>query len=166
MGEVLIQAENYEAVTRGSEVSPPAVARTPHLSAFDGGAHTLSKSIKKMPGAERDSCRWCLKLLGPRRPSGRKRIYCSQSCRQRAYKSRKRSKQLGLDEGKVVVSTIQATRLVRRLKDLQEAAAAVESAGLDSSDARMQELCAAVRALGHVAVAGSFKETTRQRASW
>jgi hypothetical protein len=108
-----------------------------------------------------DACRWCLRTLGPGNPNGRRRIYCSQACRQRAYQSRRRSRQLGLDEKLVVVSEAQIERWLRRLHDLEEAVAAVEIAGLHLSDTRTQKLCAAVKSVSQVTAGGPFRNGVR-----
>lgn len=97
-------------------------------------------------------CEWCRQPLGPRNHSGRKRVYCSQSCRQRAYQSRKRSKQLGLREGELVVSSVLVARMNRRLKALETALAEVENAELHMTDERIAELCQAARRLRRLVV--------------
>ena len=97
-------------------------------------------------------CEWCRQPLGPRNHSGRKRVYCSQSCRQRAYQSRKRSKQLNLREGELVVSSVLVTRMNRRLKVLEKALTEVEEAELHMQDQRIAELCQAARRLRRLVV--------------
>ena len=97
-------------------------------------------------------CEWCRQPLGPRNHSGRKRVYCSQSCRQRAYQSRKRSKQLNLREGELVVSSVLVARMNRRLKALEKALVEVEEAELHTNDQRIAELCQAARRLRRLVV--------------
>jgi hypothetical protein len=92
-------------------------------------------------------CEWCRQPMGPRKQSGRRRVYCSQSCRQRAYQSRRRSKQLGLRAGELVVSSVLLDRMNKRLKDLELALVRVESAELHLTDERIAELCRAARRL-------------------
>jgi hypothetical protein len=94
-----------------------------------------------------ETCRWCLEALGTCKPNGRKRIYCSQSCRQQAYQSRKRSRQLGLDDRQVVVTSFQLGRIKSRLEKLDDALVAVETSGLHLTDARIAALCEAARGL-------------------
>jgi len=99
-------------------------------------------------GLLKESCEWCGSALGPRSHSGRTRLYCGQSCRQRAYQSRKRSKQLSLREGELVVSTVLVTRLNKRLRALRLALSKVEKANLEDSDELISQLCQAARVLG------------------
>lgn len=143
----------------------PSASRTDHPS----GSSILSANTalrSQRPGRPRQSttrpvstvrnvksfCEWCRQPLGPRNHSGRKRVYCSQSCRQRAYQSRKRSKQLGLRDGELVVSSVLVTRMNRRLKALEKALADVEEAELHMSDQRIAELCQAARRLRRLVV--------------
>jgi hypothetical protein len=99
-------------------------------------------------GTTKDTCDWCGQPLGPKNQSGRTRIYCGQSCRQRAYQSRKRSRQLSLRDGELVVSTVIVTRLNKRLRALDLALSEVEKANLEGTDQRIVELCLAARRLG------------------
>jgi hypothetical protein len=99
-------------------------------------------------GVAKEGCEWCGQPLGPKNQSGRTRLYCGQSCRQRAYQSRKRSKQLSLRDGELVVSTVIVTRLNKRLRALDLALSEVEKANLDGTDQRIVELCLAARRLG------------------
>ena len=98
------------------------------------------------------TCEWCRQPLTPRNQSGRKRVYCSQSCRQRAYQSRKRSRQLGLREGELVVSSVLLARMNRRLHALEMALDDVEAADLHTSDERVYRLCEAARRLRRLVV--------------
>ncbi len=104
------------------------------------------------PRSVQHFCQWCRQALGPRNHSGRKRVYCSQSCRQRAYQSRKRSKQLGLREGELVVSSVLLARMNRRLKALETALEEVENAELHLTDQRIADLCQAARRLRRLVV--------------
>jgi hypothetical protein len=97
-------------------------------------------------------CEWCRQPLGPRNQSGRRRVYCSQSCRQRAYQARKRASQLGLREGELVVSSVLVARMNRRLQALEFALLEVEMAKLDTSDERVYRLCTAARRLRRMVV--------------
>jgi len=97
--------------------------------------------------APQDFCEWCRQPLGPRNQSGRTRVYCSQSCRQRAYQSRKRSRQLSLRDGELVVSTVLVARMNKRLQALEIALSEVEAANLQATDDRILQLCLAARRL-------------------
>ena len=98
------------------------------------------------------SCEWCRQPLGPRNHSGRRRVYCSQSCRQRAYQSRKRSKQLGLKDGELLVSSVLLARMNRRLQALEAALREVEMTDLQAVDERIAKLCQAARRLRRMVV--------------
>lgn len=97
------------------------------------------------------TCEWCYHPLGALNEKGRRRRYCSQSCRQRAYQSRKRSRQLGLGDGELIVSSILLGRMNRRLQALEEALSEAEMANLPATDERVARLCeAAARLRGQV----------------
>ena len=98
------------------------------------------------------SCQWCRQPLGPRNRSGRTRVYCSQSCRQRAYQSRKRSKQLGLKDGELLVSSVLLARMNRRLQALEAALREVEMTGVQNVDYRIARLCEAAGRLRRMVV--------------
>jgi hypothetical protein len=153
------------------ELLPVETLRKPSSSSADhpsgSSIHSTKTALRgQRPGRPRQSttrppstvrniqsfCQWCRQPLGPRNHSGRKRVYCSQSCRQRAYQSRKRSKQLGLREGELVVSSVLVTRMNRRLKALEKALADVEEAELHIDDQRIAELCQAARRLRRLVV--------------
>jgi hypothetical protein len=106
----------------------------------------------RIPKISRETCEWCRQSLGVRNNSGRNRVYCSQSCRQRAYQSRKRSKQLGLKEGEVVVSSVLLDRMNKRLQALEVALAEVEAAELQNTDERVNQLYLAARRLRRLVV--------------
>lgn len=118
--------------------------------------HGIQRQSRPQPTSPATSalsfCEWCREPLGPRNQSGRKRVYCSQSCRQRAYQSRKRSKQLGLREGELVVSSVLVARMNRRLKVLETALEVVENAELHMTDNRIADLCQAARRLRRLVV--------------
>jgi hypothetical protein len=162
MGDLFTQAQDDGGWTSDSEASSPTFSRPPRLTTLSVTRHATSKGDTATTRLQAESCNYCSRLLGPRRSTGRRRTYCSQSCRQRAYQSRKRSRELGLGEGMIVVSHTQTARLVRRINDLLEALAVVESAGLHSNDMSMQRLCAASRKLGDAAVGASLKGVARK----
>jgi hypothetical protein len=111
----------------------------------DGGARSTARAGVPV-------CRWCLQPLGPVNRCGRTRVYCSQSCRQRAYQARKRAAELGLRDGELVVSTLVLSRMNKRLQALDLALLEVESARLHSSDQRIAELCRAAHRLQKLTV--------------
>ena len=49
-------------------------------------------------------CQWCGRPLPPPTGSGRPRVYCRRSCRQRAFEHRRRLAELGLSEADLVVA--------------------------------------------------------------
>ncbi len=108
----------------------------------------LSRPLTKM---REGRCEWCQQSLGALNEKGRRRRYCSQSCRQRAYQSRKRSRQLGLGEGELIVSSLLLARMNRRLQALDEALSEAERTNLQAVDVRVARLCeAASRLRGQV----------------
>jgi hypothetical protein len=131
-------------------LEPPDIAARPVQ--WNGSSSNISSigTDRKRPrnGISRESCEWCGQPLGPRSHSGRTRLYCGQSCRQRAYQSRKRSRQLSLREGELVVSSVLVTRLNKRLRALDLALSEVEKAHLEDSDELISHLCQAARVLG------------------
>jgi hypothetical protein len=160
-----------ERASQPVELSPIEMLRKPSSSRAQHPSATTSRNsattLRLQPsGRPRQSttrpvsasrnvqsfCEWCRQPLGPRNHSGRKRVYCSQSCRQRAYQSRKRSKQLNLREGELVVSSVLVARMNRRLKALEKALAEVEEAELHANDQRIAELCQAARRLRRLVV--------------
>ncbi len=114
----------------------------------NGSGLALSRPLTKMRARR---CEWCQQPLGALNKKGRRRRYCSQSCRQRAYQSRKRSRQLGLGDGELVVSSLLIARMNQRLQALDEALSEAEGANLQSIDVRVARLCeAASRLRGQV----------------
>ena len=117
-----------------------------------GAQRPASARAGALPRSAPQFCEWCRQPLGPGNQNGRKRVYCSQSCRQRAYQSRKRSKQLGLRDGELVVSSVLLARMNKRLKALETALSEVEKAGLHMTDDRVADLCQAARRLRRLVV--------------
>lgn len=153
------------------DVYPIEMRRQPSSSRTDHPAGASTEQSRKGPAPQRAAvprpnatrsksaprnvqhfCEWCRQGLGPRNHSGRNRVYCSQSCRQRAYQSRKRSKQLGLREGELVVSSVLLARMNKRLKVLETALEEVEKAELQMTDQRIADLCQAARRLRRLVV--------------
>ena len=131
-------------------LDPPEIGLRPRQWPSPSSNISSIDTERKRPrnGLLKESCEWCGSPLGPRSHSGRTRLYCGQSCRQRAYQSRKRSKQLSLREGELVVSSVLVTRLNKRLRALDLAVSKVEKAHLEDSDELILQLCQAARILG------------------
>src|SRR4029078_10634368 len=60
--------------------------------------HRYIVTVTKYP------CVWCGRRFVVRGGAGRPRRYCRQSCRQRDYEARRRSAELGLSEGELVIT--------------------------------------------------------------
>jgi hypothetical protein len=122
----------------------------------DGGPGCASSSTPRsatrlLSGFRAERCGWCHYPLGTVNEKGRRRRYCSQSCRQKAYQSRKRARQLGLGDGELIVSSVLMDRMNRRLKVLEDALAEAERANVQATDERVARLCeAASRLRGQV----------------
>ncbi len=136
--------------------APSSGAALSRAGRSDSSRSSTSKSgqVRSVSSARvaPQSCQWCRQAIGPRNHSGRKRVYCSQSCRQRAYQSRKRSKQLGLKDGELLVSSVLLTRMNKRLQALEAALREVEATDLQSVDERIARLCQAARRLRRMVV--------------
>jgi hypothetical protein len=140
-------------IRRCSVSTPPLqlVKATPQLNDLGASEKNTSMKARKAHNSQLHSettCTFCGKDLGDRNSSGRRRIYCTQSCRQRAYQSRKRASQLGLRDGEQVVSLMMITRVNKGLKSLAKALAEVENKQMDSTDESVSALCAVARKLG------------------
>lgn len=78
-------------------------------------------------------CRWCHRPVPERAvPSGRPRLYCRRSCRQRDYEARRRAAELGLGESELVVARSELEELRDSLYVL---ACAVEDVEKDLAEA-------------------------------
>lgn len=76
---------------------------------------------------------------------GRRRQYCRQSCRQRAYEQRAAAKGVTLPQDAVVLSADEAARLSDRVYQLRCAAEDVATAVDEGADkAELRELCDAL----------------------
>lgn len=49
-------------------------------------------------------CRWCRRVLPEQKGAGRKRVFCSQACRQWDWVGRQRARELKLSEDELVVA--------------------------------------------------------------
>jgi len=88
-------------------------------------------------------CLWCRRPLSVSEGVGRKRTYCRQSCRQRAYEARTQSLALGLSEDELIVTRQALESLLDQVYVLQ---AAVEDVDRD---------------LGELEAVGDAKEVRR-----
>lgn len=75
---------------------------------------------------DRLRCEWCGRAIERGPGPGRPRRYCRQSCRQRDYEARRRSAELGLNEGELVVAREELESLRDRLFVLEHALDDVE----------------------------------------
>jgi hypothetical protein len=83
-------------------------------------------------------CRWCGRL-GPAAGLGRRRQYCRQSCRQRAYEQRAIVKGTSLAPDSVVLTAEEASELSDRVYQVRCAAEDVATAieeGAESTELR------------------------------
>ena len=94
-----------------------------------------------------DPCLWCGRPV-PVVETGRRRRYCRQSCRQRAYEQRSVLRQVSVPEDSTVLTADEASALVDRAFLVRCAAEDVATAvaeGANSAD--LAELCASLLAL-------------------
>jgi hypothetical protein len=80
-------------------------------------------------------CGWCGRRLPEGGNVGRRRRYCGQSCRQRAYERRTALQRSGLPEDAVVLSDTEVAALQDRLFQLRCAAEDIVTAADDGADA-------------------------------
>ncbi|TVT49880.1 hypothetical protein FNH05_16530 [Amycolatopsis rhizosphaerae] len=97
-------------------------------------------------------CGWCGSRLEQSSARGRRRRYCGQSCRQRAYERRAAVQRSGLPEDAVVLSDAELAALQDRLFQLRCAAedvvtAADDGAGADELRRMALELALTARGL-------------------
>lgn len=78
-------------------------------------------------------CAWCRRPLPPPTGSGRPRVYCRRSCRQRAFEHRRRLDELGLSEAELVVARRDLDAMHDALYVLE---AAVEDVERDLAESR------------------------------
>jgi hypothetical protein len=75
------------------------------------------------PGQGRDGeerrCGWCRSVLPPQESVGRRRLYCGQACRQRAYEQRSATAKAGLSDDVVLVTRAELDGLQDRLYQLR-----------------------------------------------
>ncbi|MGH3628330.1 MAG: hypothetical protein ACRDRL_12935 [Sciscionella sp.] len=78
-------------------------------------------------------CGWCGRRLTDANQLGRRRRYCGQACRQRAYEQRTVVQRAGLPEDAVVLSTAELADLQDRLFQLRCAAEDIVTAAADGA---------------------------------
>lgn len=88
------------------------------------------------------TCLWCgrpVSEIG----MGRRRRYCRQSCRQRAYEQRATTREAGLPDGAVVLTAVEVESLSDRAFQVRCAAEDVATAVAEGADAgELGRLCA------------------------
>lgn len=82
-----------------------------------------------------ESCVWCGREVAPA-GIGRRRRYCRQSCRQRAYEQRNAVKGTSIPADAVVLSVEEASALSDRLFELRCAAEDVATAVAEAAEGR------------------------------
>jgi hypothetical protein len=92
------------------------------------------EAVPARRGAPRH-CGWCGRRLPEGGNVGRRRRYCGQSCRQRAYERRTALQRSGLPEDAVVLSDAEIAALQDRLFQLRCAAEDIVTAVDDGADA-------------------------------
>ncbi|WP_312868273.1 hypothetical protein [Amycolatopsis pithecellobii] len=99
----------------------------------------MSKTVDLLAGIPRkiapQHCGWCGRRLENAAAKGRRRRYCGQSCRQRAYERRAAVQRSGLPEDAVVLSDTELAALQDRLFQLRCAAEDVVTAADDGAAA-------------------------------
>ncbi len=78
-------------------------------------------------------CAWCGKEMADN-PSGRKRKYCDQSCRQRAYEQRKLLEGTAIPADSLILSAEKAEMLHDQLFELRCAAEDISTAVAEGED--------------------------------
>lgn len=95
------------------------------------GAAAPAVDTSRRGGAVR--CGWCGRTLPDQDGAGRRRKYCGQSCRQRAYEDRHALTRRGLPADVVVLSAAQRDDLADRLYQMSCAAEDVATALAESA---------------------------------
>ncbi|GLY66579.1 hypothetical protein Atai01_31980 [Amycolatopsis taiwanensis] len=104
----------------------------------DGAWPTTTPSdVSGSTGRDGRHCGWCGRRLEQGTTVGRRRRYCGQSCRQRAYERRSAVQRTGLPEDAVVLSDGEITALLDRLFQVRCAAEDVVTAAEDGAGAEV-----------------------------
>lgn len=101
-----------------------------HLQAH--GADDEAPS-RRRTAAKPDRCRWCGRQLPDQQGVGRRKRYCTQSCRQRAYENRSALQRSELPADAVVLSVDERDDLADRLYQMRCAAEDVATALTESA---------------------------------
>lgn len=101
---------------------PPAILPAPARAGRIGRVSTRPRP-----------CRWCGRSIA-QEPTGRPRLYCRRSCRQRAYEQRQRVRGQDLPEDSVVLSSREIESLADRLFTARAAAEDVLTALAEGED--------------------------------
>lgn len=109
---------------------------------IDGSAPRAGGNVRRADAAR---CEWCGRSLPDQDGAGRRRKYCGQSCRQRAYEDRHALSRRELPPDVVVLSAAQRDDLADRLYQMSCAAEDVATALAES--ASRAELTTMVEAL-------------------
>jgi hypothetical protein len=121
--------------------------------AVSDGVETGETSRDVLPVKRADAagehCGWCGRRLVRETTVGRRRRYCGQACRQRAYERRSAVQRTGLPDDAVVLSGTEITTLLDRLFQVRCAAEDVVTAAQDGAEA--DELARLARDLAHTA---------------
>ena len=103
-------------------------------------SRTSKSAVRKRP----QSCRWCGREVADG-GLGRRRQYCRQSCRQRAYEQRAQIKGTSVPSDSVVLTAEEATELSDRVFQVRCAAEDMATALDEGADrAELRELCDAL----------------------
>lgn len=118
--------------------APHRADNVPHEDGVSSGAESSGgAAARKVPRR----CEWCGRQLPERDGTGRRRKYCGQSCRQRAYEDRNARQRHELPADAVVISAAERDDLADRLFQMVCAAEDVATALAESaSRAELTEL--------------------------
>ncbi|MFE3289249.1 hypothetical protein [Rhodococcus sp. NPDC059234] len=106
-----------------------------------------------MAGTSRrpESCVWCGRQV-PDIGIGRRRRYCRQSCRQRAYEQRAAVRGTSIAPDSMVLTAVEATAVMDRMFEVRCAAEDVATAATEgASPDEIATLCATLVRLAHEA---------------
>ncbi|WP_230422779.1 hypothetical protein [Prauserella cavernicola] len=108
-------------------------ARVGRVSELAGPAVASRDELQQLRTPVPRHCGWCGRRLEQSGSVGRRRRYCGQSCRQRAYERRTAVQRTGLPEDAVVLSDTEIATLQDRLFQLRCAAEDVATAAEDGA---------------------------------
>lgn len=111
--------------------SGPAGGRTARPVGLDPDARVVPRRPRADAAVR---CEWCGRRLPDQEGVGRRRRYCAQSCRQRAYESRHTIRRGGTAVDGVVLTTEERDDLADRLYQVHCAAQDVATALAESAD--------------------------------